>query len=280
MRTERNARSIGIGTNALASSIVLVCRKRETTAQTIDKKRFVRTLRSELPLRIDLMINGTADDTDRFGQSAIAPVDLAQAMIGPGMEIYSRYAAILEDDGSPLPVRTALALINSIIDEFFNQSEGALDGDTRFCLAWFEECGWTEGEFGRADTLARAKNTSVDGLATAGVLVSKKGRVRLLARDEYPADWDPKNDSRTPVWEALHQMIRALYTGGEAAAGQLLRAMPDKADAIRQLAYRLYTLCERKGWAEDARSYNELVIAWDGVRRHSADPGASEQELF
>jgi putative DNA methylase len=183
------------------------------------------------------------------------------------MAIYSKYSAVLEADGSRMPVRAALQLINRFL------AEDDFDHDTQFCLHWFENCGWSEGKFGDADVLARAKGTSVEGVKTAGVLESGQGAVRLLRWSEYPKDWDPATDQRTPVWEALHHLIRALNQQSASDAGALLARMPAKAEPVRQLAYRLYTLCERKGWAEDARAYNELITSWSSVEAASHDAG-------
>lgn len=254
MRTEREARSVGLGANALASSIVLVCRKRPADAPTISRREFIRELNGVLPEALDEMTKGSGEE-----RSPVAPVDLSQAIIGPGMAVFSKYAAVLEADGSPMSVRTALQLINRFL------AEDDFDADTQFCLHWFEQHGWTESVFGEADVLARSKSTSVDAMKEAGVLQSGSGKVRLLKWAEYPTDWDPRKDTRTPVWEALHQLIRALKQGGESASGALLAALGGKAEAVRQLAYRLYTLCERLGQAEDARAYNELITSWTGI---------------
>ena len=254
MRTERGARSISIGTNALASSIILVCRSRPAGAPLISRREFIRELNGVLPEALDEMTKGSGDE-----RSPVAPVDLSQAIIGPGMAVFSKYAAVLEADGSPMSVRTALQLINRFL------AEDDFDADTQFCLHWFEQHNWTEGVFGEADVLARSKSTSVDAMKEAGVLQSGSGKVRLLKWAEYPTDWDPRTDTRTPVWEALHQLIRALKQGGESASGALLATLGGKAEAVRQLAYRLYTLCERLGQAEDARAYNELITSWTGI---------------
>jgi putative DNA methylase len=259
IRTELGNRMRGMASNALASSIVLVCRKRDPSAPSISRRQFLRELKEELPDALETMIGG------KEGTSPIAPVDLAQAAIGPGMAVYSRYSGILEADGARLSVRDALIQINKVIDDYFNEVEGDMDSDTRFCIDWFMQYGFKEAEFGQADVLARAKGTTVDGLVLAGVVESRAGKVRLLRFDEYSADWDPETDARTPTWEALHQLVRALRSGGEVVAGLLLGKMPDRTEAIRQLAYRLYTLCERKGWAEEARAYNELIAAWYGT---------------
>jgi putative DNA methylase len=260
MRTELGNRMIGSGSNALASSIVLVCRKRAEDAASISRREFIRELNEALPIALDEMTRGGVN-------SPVAPVDLSQAIIGPGMAIFSKYTAVLEADGSRMSVRTALQLINRFL------AEDDFDHDTQFCLHWFENSGWSEGKFGDADVLARAKGTSVDAVKASGVLESAKGNVRLLRWAEYPADWDPRTDKNTPVWEGLHHLIRALQRVDSQAAGALLAALPAKAEPIRQLAYRLYTLCERKGWAEDARAYNELITSWSAIESASHDVG-------
>lgn len=260
MRSEQSSRMIGSGTNALASSIVLVCRKRLADAPTASRREFIRELNEALPIALDEMTRGGIN-------SPVAPVDLSQAIIGPGMAIFSKYTAVLEADGSRMSVRTALQMINRFL------AEDDFDHDTQFCLHWFENCGWAEGMFGEADVLARAKGTSVEGVKTAGVLESGQGAVRLLRWAEYPKDWDPATDQRTPVWEALHHLIRALNQQSSSDAGALLARMPAKAEPVRQLAYRLYTLCERKGWAEDARAYNELITSWSSIETASHEAG-------
>lgn len=263
LRSEQEFRMRGLGANALASSIVLVCSKRDLNAQSISRRDFIRELKTDLAESVELMIGG-AD-----GISPVAPVDLAQAVIGPGMAIFSRYSAVLEADGSPMTVHTALTLINRMLTEGVDE----FDSDTQFCLAWFDEFGWDAGEFGKADVLARAKGTGVEGLRESGVVSATGGRVRLLKPADYPRDWDPVGDNRTPVWEALHQLIRALRSDGESVAGGLLAGMPQRAEPIRNLAYRLYTLCERKGWADEARAYNELISSWTGIEVASHEKG-------
>ncbi len=254
MRTELGNRMIGSGTNALASSIILVCRRRPETAATISRREFLRELNAMLPEALDEMTKGAGED-----RSPVAPVDLSQAIIGPGMAVFSKYAAVLEADGTRMSVKTALQLINRFL------AEDDFDADTQFCLHWFDQYGWGEGAYGNADVLARAKATSVGGVVEAGVVVSGGGKVRLRKWPEYPANWDPRTDKRLPVWEALHQLIRAFRKDGESGAGQILGVVKNRGEAIRQLAYRLYTLCERRGWAEDARAYNELVTAWVAI---------------
>lgn len=269
MRTEREGRTIGLGSNALASSIILVCRQRDTNAETISRREFLRELKQELAEAIEVMIGGA------IGISPVAPVDLAQAVIGPGMAIFSKYAAVLEADGKPMTVHDALVLINRTITEGGDD----FDNDTQFCLGWFDEYGWATAPFGQANTLAQAKGTSVQGVQSAGVIESGGGNVRLLKWAQYPNDWSPERDNRTPVWEALHQLIRILNQQGESAAGSLIAKMPERSEAIRQLAYRLYTLCERKGWAEDARAYNELIGAWPAIVVASLEIGHKGEQM-
>ena len=268
MRTEMKTRQIAMGSNALASSIVLVCRPRPQDAPTISRREFIRELNATLPEALDEMTRGGVN-------SPVAPVDLSQAIIGPGMAIFSQYAAVLEADGTPMRVRSALQLINRFL------AEDDFDHDTQFCLHWFEQHGWATGSYGDADVLARAKGTAVAALVTAGVLASSKGEARLLKWAEMPADWQPEADPRLPVWEALHQLIRALNQAGETAAGSLLARMPTRAEPIRALAYRLYTLCERKNWASEARAYNELVTAWSAIEQAAGEVGhvGSQSEL-
>ena len=269
MRTELGRRMVGAGTNALASSIVLVCRPCDTHAATISRREFIKELKQELSEAIDVMIGGAE------GVSPVAPVDLAQAVIGPGMAIFSKYAAVLEADGSAMKVHDALLLINRAIIE----SGDDFDADTQFALSWFDEQGWSEGEFGKADVLARAKGTSVAGVAEAGVIESGAGKVRLLKWAQYPGDWSPEQDHRKSIWEALHHLIRVFNQQGETAAGSLLARMHERSEAMRQLAYRLYPLCERKSWAEDARAYNELIIAWPEILAASAEAGHKGEQL-
>lgn len=191
------------------------------------------------------------------------------------MSVFSKYAAVLEADGAPMSVRTALQHINRFL------AEDDFDHDTQFCLHWFEQYGWKEGRFGEADTLARAKGTAVDSVKQSGVIYASGGIVRLLKWNEYLAAWDPAKDERMPVWEALHHLIRIVRTEGESGAGKALAAVAAKAEATRQLAYRLYTLCERAGWAEDARAYNEIITSWSAIETAAAAaPKAHQADLF
>lgn len=270
MRTEGEGRIVARGTNALASSIVLVCRKRPENAPTATRREFLSALKEELPKALRLLQAGN-----------IAPVDLAQAAIGPGMAVYTRYAKVLDAEGNPVTVREALSLINQVLDEALAEQEGDFDPDTRWALAWFEQFGFGEGEFGVAETLSKAKNTSVEGLVEAGILESRRGKVRLLKPEELPGDWDPVRDGRFTYWEAVHQLVRRLETGGEMAAADLLAKLGSRGDTARELAYRLYALCERKGWSKEALSYNALVQSWPEIARLSQEGKAPAQtELF
>ena len=262
IRSEQVERQIGKNTNALASSIVLVCRKRADDAATVNRRQFIRELNRVLPDALEEMTRGGIN-------SPVAPVDLSQAIIGPGMEIFSQYAAVLESDGKPMTVRTALQLINRFVasDDF--------DADTLFCLEWFIQHGWMAGVYGQADVLARAKGISVDGLVEAGVVEAVNGKCRLLQWRELPEDWTPENDKRLPQWEALHHLIRLLNRQGESGAGAMLARIPGMAEPIRQLAYRLYTVCEQQGRTEDARAYNELVTAWSGIEQAAEEVGVA-----
>jgi putative DNA methylase len=268
MRTEGAGRLMANETNALASSIILVCRKRDVKAPTLSRREFLRELNSVLPDHLDEMTSGVDGDLSR-----IAPVDLSQAIIGPGIGVFSKYSAVLEADGSHMSVRAALQSIN----RFFAQED--FDHDSQFCLQWFQEYQWNDGLFGDAEVLARAKGTSVDGVKHAGVIESGAGKVRLLKWSEYPADWNPATDTRMPIWEVLHQIIRAHRTGGDSAASHLLGATKGKAEAARQLAYRLYTWCERSGSAEDARAYNEIITSWSAIES-AAGKITGDRDLF
>ena len=196
---------VGLGTNALASSIVLVCRPRAVNAPTATRREFVAALKAELPDALGHLQHGN-----------IAPVDLAQAAIGPGMAVYTRYAKVLDAEGKPLSVREALALINQTLDEALAEQEGDFDADSRWALAWFEQSGFAEGEFGVAETLSKAKNTSVDGMVEAGIVDSKARQGAPTEPDELPADWDPASDERLTAWEVVHHLIRALEAGAKA----------------------------------------------------------------
>ena len=256
IRTEKKGRVIGIGTNALASSIVLVCRPRPADAPVATRREFVEALKSELPGAVRRM---QADN--------IAPVDLAQAAIGPGMAVFTRYREVLSADGSKMSVRDALALINATLDEVLAEQEGDFDADTRWALAWFEQSGFAAGDYGVAETLSKAKNTSVDGLARAGIIESRRGKVRIFKPAELDEAWDPATDTRLTVWEMAQHLIRALESGGEPAAATLAAKLGSKTETARELAYRLYLVSERKRRAADALAYNGLVQSWPEIIR-------------
>lgn len=271
MQTEGRTRMRSLGSNALASSIILVCRPRPDDAPMATRREFLTAMKNELPHALR-----------QLQKSNIAPVDLAQASIGPGMAVFSRYSKVLETDGTAMRVRTALALINQTLDEVLAEQEGEFDADTRWALAWFEQHGFTEGVFGDAETLSKAKNTSVHGMEEAGILSARAGKVRLLARTELRDDWDPVTDPRFTIWEATQYLIRALEQQGEMGAATLLRRLGSNGEVARDLAYRLYHICERKGWAQDAIGCNSLVVAWPEIQRLSAhlpETGADQQSL-
>ena len=271
MRTERAGRMRDNASNALASSIVLVCRPRPKEAGVASRRDFLAALKRELPEALRNLQKGN-----------IAPVDLAQAAIGPGMAVFSRYARVLEADGSPMSVRTALSLINQSLDEVLAEQEGEFDADTRWALAWFDQNGFNEGAYGVAETLCTAKNTSVSGMVEAGILAAKGGKVRLLKKEELDADWNPATDERLTVWEATHHLIRSLDSG-EAVAAVLLKQLGAMAEVARDLSYRLYTVCERRKWSQEAIGYNALVLSWPDLKRQAdeqKDLGPAQRELI
>jgi putative DNA methylase len=273
VRTEGDNRQVGIGSNALASSIVLVCRPHPDNATTTTRRDFLNVLKVELPSALR-----------QLQHSNIAPVDLAQAAIGPGMAVFTRYSKVIDTEGKVLLVGEALSLINQVLDEVLAEQEGDFDSESRFAIAWSEQMGFAEGEFGVADVLARAKVTSIQGLAQAGILISKGGKVRLLKPDELALDWDPAAHPRLTVWEIVHHLIRVLEAGGEGAAAQLATKLGVKAEVARELAYRLYTVAERKKRAAEALSYNGLVQSWPEImrlaRENATTAGSAQADMF
>lgn len=256
MRTEMMNRSVGQGTNALASSIVLVCRPRPVDAPIATRGDFLRALRKELPEALRKLQHGS-----------IAPVDLAQASIGPGMSIYSRYRQVVESDGSPLRVRLALQMINQELDAALTEQEGDYDNQTRWAIAWFESVGMQEAAYGNAETLFKAKNVSLNTLEKSGLVEAKAGKVRLRRRDELANAGHAHEDI---VWDLTQRMIYALQEGqgamgGEIGAANTLRPALALSESVRDLAYRLYALCERKGWAQEALAYNGLITSWTRI---------------
>lgn len=275
IRTEMGNRMRGLGFNALASSVVLVCRPRPGNAGAIDRRALINALKAELPGALR-----------HLQQGGIAPVDLAQAAIGPGMAVFSRYARVTEADGSPMRVRAALVLINQILAEVLSEQEGDFDSDTRFCIKWFETYGFDEGRFGQAETLSKAMDTSVAGLDRGGVLTSRAGVVRLFSPDELPDDYDPLTDDRISVWEVVMHMVKQLVDekGGIDAAGELMTAAKTRVDlsTAKELAYLLFSICERRNWAKTALLFNGLGSAWTDIEKMSrtAAPTASAQGTF
>jgi putative DNA methylase len=255
VRTERSE-GLKTGKNTLASSIVLVCRRRSQIASIATRREFLEVLKGEMP--------GSLRNLQKCG---IAPVDLAQASIGPGMAVFTRYSKVLESDGTAMSVRTALTLINQILDEVLAEQEGEFDADTRWALAWFEQFGMSEGPFGEADVLSRAKNTSVNGLEQAGIVKARGGKVRLLSRKELSQEWDPVSDKRLTVWEVTQHLIRTLEEKGEIGVAEIVSKLGGIGETAKDLAYRLFTLCERKGWAKEALAYNSLAVAWPEISR-------------
>jgi putative DNA methylase len=196
------------------------------------------------------------------------------------MAVFSRYAKVVEPTGESMPVRSALTLINQVLDEVLAEQEGEFDGDTRFAIKWFEQYGFDEAGYDPAEGLARATNVSVKGLEEAGILVARGGRVRLLRRAELAEDWDPTTDERVPVWEVTQQLVKALWDdGSESGAADLVRRLGGLGEAARDLAYRLYAICERRGWAEDALGFNALVTSWPEILRRAGAPGSVQPEL-
>ena len=257
MRTELTTALKG-NINALASSIVLVCRKRPAEAPQTTRRGFIAELKRELRPALQ-----------KLQRSNIAPVDLAQSAIGPGMGVYSRYGRVLEADGSAMTVRSALQIINQELDVYFNEQDGELDANSRFCVDLYTQNAFNNLKFGDADTLARAKNTSVAALAAKGVLSAEKGIVRLLTREELPEKVDPREES---IWLLCQQLTRAMETGGVEACAQIVAPMlGSNAERAKDLAYRLYTLAERKGWTQEGYAYNALVVAWREIQSRAAE---------
>jgi putative DNA methylase len=264
MRTERSGRTIGIGSNALASSIVLACRPRPNRADATTRRGFIAVLKDDLPRALREMRQGS-----------VAPVDLAQAAIGPGMAVFTRYSRVVEADGSDMTVRTALALINQVLDETLSEQEGDFDADTRFCVKWFGQYAWDETDSGTADVLARATNTSIEGLQRGGVFRAVAGKARLLSPEDLSDSWDPLTDVRTSVWEVTLHLAKAVTERGSEAASALMGAAGQRVDldAVKELAYLLYNICERKGWTTSALLFNGLGTSWgdlDAAARASA----------
>lgn len=265
MRTERSVRTIAQGTNALASSIILVCRKRPEDAPQTTRRNLVNQLRRELRPALK-----------QLQESNIAPVDLAQSAIGPGMGVFSRYRRVLEADGSVMTVRSALQVINEEVDLYFNEQVGSMDAASRFCVDLYTQCAYNEIKYGEAEILANAKSTSIAMMAAHGILYAKAGIVHLVERAELPekVDTDERN-----IWMLTQQLTRAMATGGiEACAKIVYDIFGSGAESAKDLAYRLYTIAERKGWAEEGYAYNALVVAWPDIQSRAAAMKAETPE--
>ena len=274
IRTERSGRTRDIGSNALASSVVLALRPRPATAEALTRRGFLAALREELPSALR-----------RLQEGGIAPVDLAQAAIGPGMAVFSRHARVVESDGADMTVRTALALINQILSEVLSEQESDFDGDTRFCVAWFEQYGFDEGKSGVADTLSRAKDTTIEGLERAGVFRARAGKARLLSVDDLRSKYDPTLDERISVWEVVLHLAKALSESGAPEAARIMVAAGARVDldTAKELAYLLYSICERRGWAQTALLFNGLGTSWNDLEAAAkpvaARTGVEQTEL-
>ncbi|MFH0970172.1 MAG: DUF1156 domain-containing protein [Candidatus Diapherotrites archaeon] len=253
MRTER-FQGFKSGKNYLASSVVIVCRPRNENAPIATRREFLSSLKKELPSALKNL-----QDAD------IAPVDLAQSAIGPGMAIFSRFSKVLEADGSPMSVRTALQLINQELSGFLSAQESDWDKETRFCIAWFEQFGWSDAPFGDANTLAQAKGTAVNGLERVGVVLARGGRVRLVKREDLSSEWDPLLDKHLTVWECVQHLIRILEEKGETEAAKILNKLGGLKETVKELAYALYAICEKKGWSEEGLAYNALISSWQSI---------------
>lgn len=266
LRTELANRMRGLGSNALASSIVLVCRPRNSAAPLASRGEFIAALRGELPEAVRLLQSGN-----------IAPVDIAQSTIGPGIKVFSRYARVIEADGSAMSVSDALAIINGVLGEVLDGEEAELDADTRFASTWYAQHGYNPGRAGDADGQARAKNTSLVGLHAAGIGEARGGSFRLYERRELSAGWDPVADARRTVWEATQHLVASLERS-ESEAAALLQRLGGYADRARQLAYVLFHRASEKGWAEEAAAYNDLITAWPALQSTPGDADSNPQQ--
>ena len=261
MRTELTNRMRGLGSNALANSVVLVCRKRKDSAETISRAEFIGALKRELPRAMA-----------ELQKANISPADMPQSAIGPGMGVFSRCKAVLEADDSPMTVKTVLQLINRELDEYLGGIQGEFDADTRFAITWFEQNGLATGDYGIANNIATARGISVESVEHAGIVESSAGKVRIVKREEIDASWDPSTDAHLTVWECCQHLIRELEQGGEQAAALLLRRVgPANADAAKDLAYCLYDICANKRRdASEAASYNGLIAVWSELTHQAA----------
>ena len=261
VRTETSTRSTGLRKNALTNSVVLVCRKREDDATVISRAEFVRLLKHEMP-----------EDIKKLQTANIAPADMPQSSIGPGIGIFSRYSNVLEADDTPMDVKTALSLINQELWEFIGGSTGEFDPETRFAVTWFEQNGYKKGEFGIANNIALAQGIAVDSVKHAGIVESSAGKVRILRREELSEDWDPAGDVRLTIWECLQHLVRIHENEGEEGAALLIRKLGgDTADSVKKLAYYIHGICsDKRKDADEAASYNALMAVWGDLTRMAA----------
>jgi putative DNA methylase len=271
VRTENASRMRGQGSNALANSVVLVCRKKQTSAEVITRAEFIRALKRELPPAIE-----------ELQAANIAPADMPQSAIGPGMGVFSRYKAVLESDDSPMSVKTALQLINRELDEYLGGIQGEFDADTRFAITWFEQNGLKEGDYGVANSIATARGISVESVKHAGIVESAAGKVRIFKREELDAGWNPETDSHLTIWECLQHLVRLHDKDGISHTTALvLKKIGDKAEAVKDLAYCLYDICANKRQdAKEATAYNALIADWTELTRQAAaihDTGGDRQ---
>jgi putative DNA methylase len=259
LRTELANRSRAIDSNALTSSIGIVCRPRNIHAEVATFSDFKKQLRKEMKPAIRELL-----------RCCLAPVDLPQSAIGPGIAVFSRYKSVIDANGEPVSVRTALVEINRVLSEFLDESSDLFDADTLWAIEWFKINGFDSSKYGDAEILARAKNTSIDGLASGGIISAKVGRVQLLKRSELPRNWNPKTDNRMSIWETTQHLVRVLETEGESATAKLLANLGASGEAAKALAYRLFALSESKGWSEEARAYNALIMSWSEIESLTA----------
>lgn len=268
VRASQAWRMRSMGSNALASYIVLACRPRPDDAPQIASNQFRNELKRTLPSALRHLQQGN-----------IAPVDFAQAAIGPGMAVYSRYSRILDSSGKAMTVRTALGIINQALTEVLSELEDDFDNDTRWAISWFEQSGFSEGDYGDAELLSKAKVTAVAGLQQAGIVASKGGKVRLLSPGDLHADWDPASDKRLTVWEMTHHLLRLYHfeKAGDEATAALLRKIGSQGEVARELAYRLHNISERKKWSQEAQGYNALVLGWPEIARLAREMPAAAQ---
>jgi len=264
-RTERPGRLRENNSNALASSIVLACRPRPKSATLASRAELLAALRAELPDAVRVLKSGN-----------IAPVDMAQSTIGPGIKVFSRYAKVVEADGTPMSVSTALAIINDVLGEILDGSETKLDAVSRFALTWYAQHGYQLGPYGDADSVARAKNTSLAGISESGIGEARSGKFRLFERGELSEDWSPTDSDRLTVWEAT-QRLSATLERSESEAAELLGVLGGYGDRARQLAYLLYSKANEQGWTAEAGTYNGLITAWSDLLTGAARIAASAQ---